>query len=573
MNKQLAIYLFSILLFSPAIMAQKLVDSTVLNQVYTTLLQQSGVSMDSIKYTGSDFQKSGGFAWQRRNGSGWTTGCRLTLRDVKPEEVKKIREHFASLRGLQSVNLRDSNSAGTFVESTRTVYLYDYTPENKILYFLKASTPGEVCVPISWTTISYLDATKANPLAKASETDLRLLGLSRLWAEVKRNFVFMDRVKLNWDSLYVANMPLMMQAKDRDECFRILQGMTAQLGDGHTYVYGSNPQQSAVPLSTVLIDNRVYIDEVQSSFLLKQGIRRGMELVSINGESALDYGRKHIMPYVSSSTPQWTLHETYEGHVLLTAGEKDTLNLTFASAKSQSLKLSYMMESETWDLQAQKTTLSFELKKGNIGYLRINDFMASDIKQKFDSLYPQILKTSALIIDIRNNPGGNSNNADYILRHLSSDSIKTDSWRSPMYIPAYASWSMKQPWYEAEAEYMPPVEGKVIYGKPIAVLINQGTFSAAEDFCTVFICMKRGKLIGTTTGGSTGNGVRVELIPGHTYANICSKHDVMPDGTEFVGIGIHPDIEVKETYKSYFKGYEAAAIKEALQYLLSIIKS
>lgn len=572
MKKQLVICLFSILLFSPVIMAQKVVDSNILDQVYTSLRQQSGVSMDSVKYTGSDFQKSGGFAWQRGKGAGWTTGCRLTLRDVKPEEVKKVREHFASLSSSQYVNLHNSNSAGTIVEATRTVYLYTYTPKDNILYFLKASTPGEVCVPISWTTVSYLDATKITPFSKAKETELRLLGLSRLWAEVKRNFVFMDRVKLNWDSLYVANIPLIMQAKDRDECFRILQRMAAQLGDGHTYVYGNNPQQSAVPLSTVLIDNRVYVDEVQSSFLLKQGIRRGMELVSINGESALDYGQKHIMPYVSSSTPQWTLHETYEGHALLTTVENDTLNLTFTSANSPSLKISYITESGTWDLEASKKTLSFELKKGNIGYLRINDFMASDIKQEFDRLYPQILKTSSLIIDIRNNPGGNSGNADYILRHLSSDSIKTDSWRSPMYIPAYASWSMKQPWHEAESEYMSPVKGKVIYDKPIVVLVNQGTFSAAEDFCSVFIGMKRGKLIGTMTGGSTGNGVHVGLIPGHTDANICSKHDIMPDGTEFVGIGIRPDIEVKETYKSYFKGDEDAATKEALQYLRSKVK-
>lgn len=568
MNKLFVIFIFPIFLFSPAIKAQKPVDSLVLNQVYITLLQQPGVSMDSVKYTGDDFQKAGGFAWQRGNGSGWTTGCRLTLRDVTPEEVKKIRKQFQSLSSWQYVNLNQANAAGTIVEATQTVFLYNYVPENKILYFLKASTTGEISVPIHWTKVNFLDATKPNPLAKASETDLRLLGLSRLWAEVKRNFVFMERVKLNWDSLYVANIPLIMQAKDRDECFRILQRMAAQLGDGHTYVFGGHPQ-SVVPLTTVLIDNRIYIDEVESSSLLKQGVRRGMELVSINGEPALDYGRNRIMPYVSSSTPQWTQHETYEGHALLTAAEKDTLNLAFASAKSHSLKISYVMDSETPDLQAPKPILSFDLKKGNIGYLRIKDFMASDIKQEFDRLYPQILKTSALIIDIRNNPGGNSGNADYILRHLSSDPIKTDSWRSPMYIPAYASWGRKQPWYEAEAEYMSPMEGKVIFDKPVVVLVNRGTFSAAEDFCSVFIGMKRGKLFGTPTGGSTGNGVHVELIPRHTYANICSKHDVMPDGTEFVGIGIQPDVEVKESYQSYFKENEDAAMKEALQYLRS----
>lgn len=573
MNKQLIICLFSVLLSPCAVIAQEVANPNILNEVYTALRQQPGVSMDSVKYTGNDFSKSGGFAWQQGEGRGWTTGCRLTLHDVKPEEVKKIREHFASLSEVQYVNLHYPYSAATFIESTLTVYLYDYNPEEKILYFLKASTTGEICVPIQWTKLNYFSSTRANPLAKASETDLRLLGLSRLWAEVKRNFVFMERVKLNWDSLYIANIPLMIQAKDRDECSRILQRMAAQLGDGHTFVFGSGPWQAAVPISTVLIGDRVYVDEIQSSFLSKQGIRRGMELVGINGETALDYGRKQIMPYVSSSTPQWTLHETYEGHALLTAGGKDTLNLTFTSEKSRPLQLSYIMGSGKRDLPPLKPTMGFNLKKGNIGYLHIKDFMGSDIQQIFDSLYPQILKTAALIIDLRNNPGGNSGNADYVLRHLSRDSIQTDSWRSPMYIPAYASWSMEQPWYESESKYIPPIEGKAIYDKPIVVLVNQGTFSAAEDFCSVFKGMKRGKLIGTPTGGSTGNGVRVELIPGHSFVNICSKHDVMPDGTEFVGIGIHPDIEVKETYQSYFKGNEDAVTKAALQYLRSLLKS
>lgn len=87
----------------------------------------------------------------------------------------------------------------------------------------------------------------------------------------------MERVKLNWDSLYVANIPLMLQAKDRNECSRILQRMAAQLGNGHTFVFSSGSWQAAVPISTVLIGDRVYVDEVQSSFLSKQGIRRGIQ--------------------------------------------------------------------------------------------------------------------------------------------------------------------------------------------------------------------------------------------------------------------------------------------------------
>lgn len=82
----------------------------------------------------------------------------------------------------------------------------------------------------------------AGPFTEADEQSLRILGLSRLWAEVKRNFVFMDRVEVNWDSLYVANIPAILAARDRDECFMILQRMAARLGDGHTYVYGRAPE-------------------------------------------------------------------------------------------------------------------------------------------------------------------------------------------------------------------------------------------------------------------------------------------------------------------------------------------
>lgn len=167
----------------------------------------------------------------------------------------------------------------------------------------------------------------------------------------------MHRVNLNWDSLCIVTIPVISQAKDRDECFFILQRMAAQLADGHTYVYGDNPIRATVPVATVLIDNHVYVDEIQSSILYQQGLHRGMELISINGESAFEYGEKHVMPYVSSSTPQWTLHETYEGSNLLGGGMQDTLNLVFSSTRNL-LSLSYIMGSTTRDLPTQGQILS-----------------------------------------------------------------------------------------------------------------------------------------------------------------------------------------------------------------------
>ena len=66
------------------------------------------------------------------------------------------------------------------------------------------------------------------------------------------------------------------------------------------------------------------------------------------------------------------------------------------------------------------------------------------------------------------------------------------------------------------------------------------TFSAAEDFCLAFDFLKRGTIIGEPTGGSTGQPLFFKL-PGGGSARVCTKHDVYPDGKEFVGVGVQPN--------------------------------
>lgn len=59
----------------------------------------------------------------------------------------------------------------------------------------------------------------------------------------------------------------------------------------------------------------------------------------------------------------------------------------------------------------------------------------------------------------------------------------------------------------------------------------------------------------------------MELIPYSSSANICSKHDVGADGSEFVGIGIIPTISVEETADSYFRNPVDNALGAALKFL------
>ena len=91
------------------------------------------------------------------------------------------------------------------------------------------------------------------------------------------------------------------------------------------------------------------------------------------------------------------------------------------------------------------------------------------------------------------------------------------------------------------------------------------TFSSSENFSVTFKGMKRGKIIGTRTGGSTGNPNSIDL--GHSvYAQRCTKNEWDTQGNEFIGIGIKPDIEVEETSEIYSTGRDVV-IEEALKHL------
>lgn len=84
---------------------------------------------------------------------------------------------------------------------------------------------------------------------------------------------------------------------------------------------------------------------------------------------------------------------------------------------------------------------------------------------------------------------------------------------------------------------------------PVALLIGPATFSAAEDTAAIFKLMKRGVIVGTPSGGSTGQPFMFDL-PGGGHARICVKRDGYPDGSDFVGQGVLPDIVVAPTLAS-----------------------
>jgi len=100
---------------------------------------------------------------------------------------------------------------------------------------------------------------------------------------------------------------------------------------------------------------------------------------------------------------------------------------------------------------------------------------------------------------------------------------------------------------------------------PAVILIGNNTASAAEDFLIFADNQKHMIKIGEPTFGSTGQPLMIQL-PGGGSARICTKKDVYPDGREFVGYGIQPDILIKRTLDDYLN-HTDPVLEAAINYL------
>lgn len=406
--------------------------------------------------------------------------------------------------------------------------------------------------------------------AKLTESEKAYI-LSRFCTEVKYNFAFFNKLTFDWDSICSAAMPALVASPSDEDFIKGMQRLCTQLNDGHTYIFPTNNPDNPsdwirpLPIKTKRIGDRVFVTDVYSSVLQNLGVFPGCEILEIEGEPVLEYAAKYIMPYLASSTSQWSRFRPFGEFELTKEKGSKVSKILLRDKKGKE----FMVESNrniSWDKKDNSSPVNFKLLKGNIGLLTVNSFQNSDFSRSyFDQLYDEILRTDALIIDVRNNGGGNSTHADYLISHFSEKPIPQGSWRSPMYIAAHGSWNYPPEWYMQTPDPIKPIRGKEIYKKPVVVLVNETTFSSAENFCVSFRGAKRGRIIGTPTGGSTGNPIFIDL-GGGVGCCICTKHETDADGNEFIGIGIQPDIIVEEDAGDFLKGRDNV-IEKAIEIL------
>ncbi|HJP82455.1 MAG TPA: S41 family peptidase, partial [Fimbriimonadaceae bacterium] len=175
-----------------------------------------------------------------------------------------------------------------------------------------------------------------------------------------------------------------------------------------------------------------------------------------------------------------------------------------------------------------------ERLRGNIGYLKFNFFDSPEnVKRPIAAAMEFLSNTDALIIDLRDNGGGDPAGVQLVCSYLFSE--------KPVHLN---SLYFREGNRTVEFWTLPQVDGPRYLNKDVFVLTSKRTGSGAEECSYNLKNLKRATLIGSSTWGGANPGGTVRLSD-HFSCFIPVGKAINPyTKTNWEGVGVQPDIDI-----------------------------
>lgn len=201
--------------------------------------------------------------------------------------------------------------------------------------------------------------------------------------------------------------------------------------------------------------------------------------------------------------------------------------------------------------------LRYRVLRDNIGYLRCPTFQNAIGEGNLHEVMMYLATCDGLIVDVRNNGGGLITSAQTLAGAFVNTSTVV-GYMQHKTGPGHADFSAPQP------IRIEPSTG-MRWQKPVVVLTNRRTFSAANAFVMFMRASANVTVIGDRTGGGSGMPFSSELPCGWAVRfSACPMTDLEGRHTEF---GIDPDIHVDITSDDYQRSIDTI-LETALTHLL-----
>lgn len=222
---------------------------------------------------------------------------------------------------------------------------------------------------------------------------------------------------------------------------------------------------------------------------------------------------------------------------------------------SDSLERIYLGRTEDY---AITSGLKYRVLDDNIGYVRCATFASQFGDGNLHAIMQALALCDGLIVDVRNNGGGMLTAAEK-LTSLFVHEKTIGGYMQHKTGPGHDAFSSPEP---IEIE---PFVG-LRWTKPVVVLANRSTYSAANAFVMFMKGLEQVAIVGDYTGGGSGMPFASELPCGWTIR--FSACPMLNRDFEHTEMGISPDISVNIMPTDYARGVDTI-IETARQLLKS----
>lgn len=249
------------------------------------------------------------------------------------------------------------------------------------------------------------------------------------------------------------------------------------------------------------------------------------------------------------------LGELRDGHVNLYSAWDVSRNWTWKDDYPSNLSDTLIARYLGTDYR-MASSLKYRILDDNTGYIRCASFATAAGEGNLDEVLMYLAPCNALIIDIRDNGGGQITAAE----KLAARFINTEQTVGYM---QHKTGKGHSDFSALEEQRLKPSSG-LRWQKRVAVLTNRAVYSAANEFVKYMRCSPKAVIVGDKTGGGAGMPYSSELPIGWSVRfSACPMYDRNKESTEF---GIEPDYKVSLSMTDLARG-EDTIIEQARRIL------
>lgn len=384
-----------------------------------------------------------------------------------------------------------------------------------------------------------------------------------LWNAIDTTYACFKLKAIDWEDIGRRYRARLDTVHGDEALYDLLFQLVNELRDTHSWLQNYHPRSMPeVPgLALDLFQERPFVISVASgSPAAAAGIEPGWEVIAVDG-LAVPAKIEELRPHRKALSSERAFRREAARRLLAaTAPIAATLQLRSFDGATRTVTLPRGPANGPLppalpagiELTRQRF-VHFGRHPSGLGYIRIESFNGRDeLVAEFDRALQALRETPALLLDIRNNPGG-FGQPRIVGRLLSKRTavgisyIKNGSGHSAL---------------EKRVDYLGP-SGPWQYKRPVALLVNDLTGSAADLFACELRSAGRVLTVGSTTHGNLSGVAAFVVLPCGLIVRVSNGYIADSHNRPIEGAGNIPDIAVAPTIEDFLSGRDSVLERAA----------